>query len=124
MHVRSGNSFHTSGIAELSYYARDPQVKFYTSRGYYVVAYDYRGCGGSTGDVTPDNTVSDAYHILQFMRSTFNVSFAFIHGTSIGGYVVAGLATTSTLSIYDRNFATMDAMVQEMVRKRNSWGLI
>lgn len=105
------------GIAEYSYSSHDPQVYYYTNRGYYVVTYDYRGCGGSTGAVTPENTVSDAKRIIQLMNSNYHLSLEIVHGTSIGGYVVTGLADQSSLSIYDRNFVNMNSMVDCMVRR-------
>lgn len=104
------------GIAETNYSYRDPQLTFYLSQGYYVVAYDYRGFGGSAGDVTPDNTVSDGRLIVQMMMDEYHVSLHIVHGTSIGGYVVSGLTDQSPISIYDRNFVNMDELVEVMVR--------
>ena len=43
-------------IAELGYQS-DPSVDFYTSRGFHVAVYNYRGAGDSEGVVSPENAV-------------------------------------------------------------------
>ena len=99
------------GIAECSYSSKEPQIQYYSNRGYFVVAYDYRGYGGSLGSVTPENTIHDAKTIIDYMNVEYNVSLELVHGTSIGGYVVSGISKLSPLVIYDRNFVNMNAMV-------------
>lgn len=47
-------------IAELGY-QNDPSVDFYTSRGYHVAVFNYRGAGDSEGVVTPENAVKWAF---------------------------------------------------------------
>ena len=56
------------------YYDCDPSVHFYTKLGYHVLVYDYRGSGGSTGDVTPENTVSDARLAVEFVEKKYKIS--------------------------------------------------
>lgn len=103
------------GIAEFSY-GYDPVVSFYTQLGFFVVAYNYRGSGDSTGVVTPDNTVSDALCVAEMMRQQYHASLAIVHGVSIGGYVVQGCSTHAPFLVYDRNFRDMDSVVQHFVR--------
>ena len=43
------------GVLESGY--DDTMMRAYTKNGMAVVMYNYRGAGGSTGSVTPDNAV-------------------------------------------------------------------
>lgn len=60
----------------------------------------------------------DAETILQMLCTEYRLHFAVIHGTSIGGYVVGLVTSTSEpFRIYDRNFSDMNALVEQFVRK-------
>ena len=98
------------------YYDCDPSVHFYTKLGYHVLVYDYRGSGGSTGDVTPENTVSDARLAVEFVEKKYKISLEIVHGTSIGGYVVPRVSSETPLLIFDRTFCDMHSLVSEFVR--------
>lgn len=99
-------------------YTNDSDVRFYTNMGFYVGVYNYRGAGESTGVVTPDNTVSDALHVVALMKSHYRATLSVVHGISIGGYVVQGCTTHSPFVVYDRNFRDMDSLVAHFVRGR------
>lgn len=97
-------------------YTNDSDVRFYTDMGFYVGVYNYRGAGTSTGVVTPDNTISDALHVVALMKSHYHATLSIVHGISIGGYVVQGCTTHSRFFVYDRNFRDMDSVVSHFVR--------
>lgn len=99
-------------------YTNDSDVRFYTNMGFYVGVYNYRGAGESTGVVTPNNTVSDALHVVALMKSHYRATLSVVHGISIGGYVVQGCTTHSPFVVYDRNFRDMDSLVAHFVRGR------
>ncbi|KAK8814043.1 hypothetical protein WA538_000395, partial [Blastocystis sp. DL] len=96
-------------VAELGY-QNDPSVGFYTSRGYHVAVYNYRGAGDSEGVVSPENAVADAKLLVDTLAADFHLTLAAVHGTSIGGFVVASLQTRA-FPIFDRNFASMDTLL-------------
>ena len=96
-------------VAELGY-QNDPSVDFYTSRGYHVAVYNYRGAGDSEGVVSPENAVADAKLLVDTLAADFHLTLAAVHGTSIGGFVVASLQTRA-FPIFDRNFASMDTLL-------------
>ncbi|KAK8792516.1 hypothetical protein WA588_005011, partial [Blastocystis sp. NMH] len=96
-------------VAELGY-QNDPSVDFYTSRGYHVAVYNYRGAGDSEGVVSPENAVADAKLLVDTLAADFHLTLAAVHGTSIGGFVVASLQTRA-FPVFDRNFASMDTLL-------------
>ena len=115
--VRSSRSSHfvllaspNACVAECSY-RNDSLVRFYTHLGYYVVTYNYRGTGASTGDVTPWNTVSDAETIAHFVSRKYRISPQIIHGTSIGGFVVSQFSDETPILVFDRTFSDMNSLV-------------
>ncbi|KAK8789579.1 hypothetical protein WA171_001671 [Blastocystis sp. BT1] len=102
-------------ISEISYIS-DASVQFYTSRGYHVAVYNYRGCGDTSGTVTPENTARDAEMIIQTLCTEYKLHFTVVHGTSIGGYVVGYLrASPEPFRIYDRTFSDMNSLVEQFV---------
>ena len=109
-------SIHCVGVGETAYSSSDDPVKFYTSLGYYVAGYNYRGSGESTGIVNPQNAVSDARRVCQFMTVEYHTQLTLIHGRSIGGYVVSNFCQETNSVIYDRNFASMDELIYFFVR--------
>ena len=98
------------------YYDCDVSVRFYTRLGYHVLVYDYRGSGGSSGDVTPENTVSDARLAVEFVEKKYRVSLEIVHGTSIGGFVVPRVSRETPFLIFDRTFCDMNSLVSKFVR--------
>lgn len=91
-------------------------MRFYTHLGYYVVTYNYRGTGASTGDVTPWNTVSDAETIAHFVSRKYRISPQIVHGTSIGGFVVSQFSDETPILVFDRTFSDMNSLVHCYVR--------
>lgn len=98
------------------YYNFDPLVRFYTKLGYHVLEFNYRGSGESTGDVTPENAVSDARLAVEFVEKKYNISLEIVHGTSIGGFVVPRVSSETPLLIFDRTFCDMNSLVSKFVR--------
>ena len=67
-------------VAELGY-QNDPSVGFYTSRGYHVAVYNYRGAGDSEGVVSPENAVAWGFS-RKVTKETRNCSSTRLRPTS------------------------------------------
>ena len=57
-----------------------------------IVIFDRRGLGGSDGQATIANLISDSLEKIQFLRNSLNIEKLIIHGYSLGSFVAGELA--------------------------------
>lgn len=67
-------------------------AKEFTSRGYDVIMYDYRGFGKSNGRLDEENLLSDAQTVLQDIQRRYPPENIIIYGRSLGTGVATKLA--------------------------------
>lgn len=67
-------------------------AKQFTSRGYDVIMYDYRGFGKSNGRLDEKNLLEDAQKVLQDIQRRYSPNKTVIYGRSLGTGVATKLA--------------------------------
>lgn len=97
-----------------------PIAKAYYDLGFNVAVFNYRGFGKSTGSPTEEGLILDAEAVYLFLTDKgFHPHEILGHGYSLGGGVVAALASSRALDIViDRSFVTFSDIVHNYMRKK------
>ncbi len=85
----------------------------FTTIGYDVFMYDYRGYGKSTGSSNNKNIYTDAITVLNWVKMTFPHTNMVIYGRSLGSAVATNLATSvnPNLLILETPFANFTDVI-------------
>ena len=92
------------------------EVALYSSMGYDVVGFNFRGIGASTGVVSQHGTVLDGCSVVQFVHQKLDVPMCKI---CLVGHSIGGSVATAVASVYpdlrlcaDRTFESMQSTVR------------
>ena len=92
---------------------------FYTSRGWDVCLFNYRGYSESTGVPTPHAIKSDGEILGRYLRSQRPGGKLLVHGESIGGMVACHIASRpdvkADMLVVDRSFAALDCLAGRLL---------
>jgi fermentation-respiration switch protein FrsA (DUF1100 family) len=67
----------------------------FTSKGYNVLMYDYRGYGKSTGERSEDALHRDAQHLYDFLKKQFSEDSIVVYGYSLGTGMASRIAANN-----------------------------
>jgi fermentation-respiration switch protein FrsA (DUF1100 family) len=84
----------------------------FTSKGYNVLMYDYRGYGKSTGERSEAALHRDAQHMYDFLKKQFSEDSILVYGYSLGTGMASRIAANNRpkLLILEAPYASMPAL--------------
>ena len=115
-----------AGLYECAWQAQESSwLGFYTSLGFDVCMYNYRGYGSSEGSPSPDKLKVDGEFMVQHLRKNLKVTRLLVHGESIGGMVACHIARTCDVNmlVCDRTLTSLDSVAGRLLGRWASFGL-
>ena len=102
-------------------------IGFYTTLGFDICIYNYRGYNESSGVASPDALKKDGEIVYNYLKNVRSNPYQkiIIHGESIGGLVACHIAKTYSIDalICDRTFSSLDATASRLLGSWASIGL-
>ena len=102
-------------------------IGFYTTLGFDICLYNYRGYNESSGVASPDALKKDGEIVYNYLKNGRSSTYQkiLIHGESIGGLVACHIAKSCSVDalICDRTFSSLDATAARLLGSWASIGL-
>ena len=107
-----------AGLYELGLCYESEAIQVYRKAGVYLLYWNYRGYGYSTGSVSMEKMIEDGENLKKLLKFGFKASKLIVHGRSIGGHVAKALSSDSEMVILDRSFSSISTIPRDMFGKR------
>lgn len=96
-----------AGVYELMSLSDSQVIDIYQKSGIYMLVWNYRGFGYSTGSPGMENIVNDCNSIHKLLKYGFGAEKIAVYGRSLGGHAAKSMAEKADLLIIDRSFSSI-----------------
>lgn len=96
-----------AGVYELMSLSDSQIIDTYRKNGMYMLVWNYRGYGYSTGSTSMENIVSDCHNIHKLLKFGFGADKIAVYGRSLGGHAAKSMADKADMLIIDRSFSSI-----------------
>ena len=107
-----------AGLYELMVLSDRSMIETYQRKGFYVLLWNYRGYGHSSGLPTMENLITDGQNLMRLVRLGFGASKVIVYGRSLGGHATKALVDDADLVVIDRSFSSISLVPRLLMGAR------